>query len=186
MDALASWLAPLGGLPLYHVAVELLLGLAVIWLLLSKSYRPGGPTGHKLTAKVPAREPWRPGVARRDAHDACAHAQEVDQLIDEWEPEPLVPSAAAGRPRDLERMLHAPVADGLVGAHVSVHGRDMLNLISVDFSGFIGNPVLHRAAVDALHQYGVGSCGPRGFYGTIGAPGCGTVLRGTADPVCRA
>jgi len=28
--------------------------------------------------------------------------------------------------------------------------------------------LFQNAAIQTLHKYGVGSCGPRGFYGTIG------------------
>lgn len=28
--------------------------------------------------------------------------------------------------------------------------------------------MLEKAALDGLDKYGVGSCGPRGFYGTVG------------------
>lgn len=56
--------------PVYHLALEVLLVLWVMWLLLRKSYKPE-PT---LTEK------------------------EKDQLIEEWQPEPLVPQTPKDHP----------------------------------------------------------------------------------------
>ena len=36
-----------------------------------------------------------------------------------------------------------------------------------DFFGSSQLKDLRKASSDALHKYGCGSCGPRGFYGTI-------------------
>lgn len=35
--------------------------------------------------------------------------------------------------------------------------------------GFVEHDKLKQVAIDTLRNYGVGSCGPSGFYGTIGA-----------------
>lgn len=32
----------------------------------------------------------------------------------------------------------------------------------------VGNKRVEESALQALYKYGTGSCGPRGFYGTIG------------------
>jgi serine palmitoyltransferase len=42
-----------------------------------------------------------------------------------------------------------------------------LNVSSFDFYGFSKDPAIKQVARDALDRYGCGSCGPRGFYGTI-------------------
>lgn len=42
-----------------------------------------------------------------------------------------------------------------------------LNLASFNYLNFVGDEGVEKAAVDALRHYGVGSCGPRGFYGTM-------------------
>jgi serine palmitoyltransferase len=54
-----------------------------------------------------------------------------------------------------------------LGAHVVVNGRDCLNLATFNFLGFIGNAEVKEAAANTIKKYGVGSCGPRGFYGTV-------------------
>ena len=48
-------------------------------------------------------------------------------------------------------------------------GGEALNLVSFNFLGLAGHPEVKAACAAAIHKYGVGSCGPRGFYGTIGA-----------------
>lgn len=53
--------------------------------------------------------------------------------------------------------------------HIKVDGRDepLLNLASTDFLGFGSHPEVKKTAEDVLDVYTVGSCGPRGFYGTM-------------------
>lgn len=43
----------------------------------------------------------------------------------------------------------------------------VLNLSSFDFLGMSQSPAVKEASKAALEVYGCGSCGPRGFYGTI-------------------
>ena len=43
----------------------------------------------------------------------------------------------------------------------------MTNLASYNFLNFANLDRLRNKAVDVLHDYGVGACGPPGFYGTI-------------------
>jgi len=43
----------------------------------------------------------------------------------------------------------------------------VLNFCNFDFLGFQTCEELRKASTDAMNRYGFGSCGPRGFYGTI-------------------
>jgi serine palmitoyltransferase len=43
----------------------------------------------------------------------------------------------------------------------------VLNFCNFDFLGFQTSDTIRKASTDALNKYGCGSCGPRGFYGTI-------------------
>ena len=43
----------------------------------------------------------------------------------------------------------------------------VLNVASYDFLGMSQELSIKTKAVEALDYYGCGSCGPRGFYGTI-------------------
>ena len=45
--------------------------------------------------------------------------------------------------------------------------KPVLNLSSFDFLGLSRNPSVKQISREALDKYGCGSCGPRGFYGTI-------------------
>jgi 7-keto-8-aminopelargonate synthetase-like enzyme len=45
----------------------------------------------------------------------------------------------------------------------------VLNFCNFDFLGFQTSEALKEASKTALNKYGCGSCGPRGFYGTIDA-----------------
>ncbi|KAH9018643.1 serine palmitoyltransferase [Lactarius pseudohatsudake] len=72
--------------------------------------------------------------------------KEVDELVDEWTPEPL---GAPLTPEDQSDLASAP-----------------FNLASYNFTGLAGNETIKVRAIDPP-KYGVGSCGPPGFYGTI-------------------
>jgi len=48
-------------------------------------------------------------------------------------------------------------------------GKTAYNLASYNFAGLAGNEDIKERAVDTLRKYGLGSCGPPGFYGTVGA-----------------
>lgn len=42
-----------------------------------------------------------------------------------------------------------------------------MNFASFNFTGLAGNEHIKQKATEALRKYGLGSCGPAGFYGTI-------------------
>lgn len=46
--------------------------------------------------------------------------------------------------------------------------KDVLNLGSYNFADLAGDEKVKEAAIQTLRTYGVGSCSPPGFYGTIG------------------
>ncbi|KAG5412649.1 hypothetical protein IGI04_000216 [Brassica rapa subsp. trilocularis] len=162
-----------------HIFVEVLLGFVIVFLLSQKSYKP----------------PQRPLTE-----------QEIDELCDEWVPEPLIPPitqdmrheppvlvAAPGpgrgpktgtgagtgnayprRPRPPRRtryvrrhQLGVPVQPSAAGPHTTVDGKEVVNFASANYLGLIGHEKLLESCTSALEKYGVGSCGPRGFYGTI-------------------
>ncbi|RZB58411.1 long chain base biosynthesis protein 1 isoform X2 [Glycine max] len=87
--------------------------------------------------------------------------QEIDELCDEWVPEPLIPSL------NKELQYEPPVLESAAGPHTIINGKEVVNFASANYLGFIGHPKLLDSCSSALAKYGVGSCGPRGFYGTI-------------------
>lgn len=46
--------------------------------------------------------------------------------------------------------------------------KGTVNLASFNFTGLAGNEHIKQRAVDTLRKYGLGSCSPPGFYGTLG------------------
>eukprot|EP00128_Syssomonas_multiformis_P007808 Colp12_sorted_trinity150504_noHs@12096 len=125
--------------PMYHLILEVVLVIWVFKLIFTPSYKPGEDM--KLTEA------------------------EVEDLIDTWQPEPLVPSAPI---KNVEK-LKVAVVEGPVATHVKINGKDLLNMATFNFLGMVGSKNVEDVTVKALRKYGVGSCGPRGFYGTIDA-----------------
>ena len=127
----------------WHVVVETALIIFVLYILFFKK---------TLNTQAPAL-----GITHLSN-------KEVDELISDWKPEPLVPEANGSRPQQ------PPVVERTEGSYfVMADSRKLLNMVSFDFLGFGQTGQLKAAAKAALEHYGCGSCGPRGFYGTIDA-----------------
>ncbi|XP_063687766.1 serine palmitoyltransferase 1-like [Bolinopsis microptera] len=138
-----SWAAKAGDvfhsyyeIPFYHLIVEIGLVLFILKILMSKS--TGSP-----------------------ADETPLTEKEMEKLIAEWTPEPLVPVGAA------EKEVPVPIIESKVGKYVTINGKECLNLATMNFLGMIGKQEIEEAAITSVLKYGVGSCGPRGFYGTI-------------------
>ncbi len=88
--------------------------------------------------------------------------QEKDQLIEDWTPEPLTPPLDpyhhALRPRQVT---------SIYGKRITVDKVACLNFATHNYLGFVEDQECLNAATSALETYGVGSCGPRGFFGTV-------------------
>ncbi|XP_004291082.1 PREDICTED: long chain base biosynthesis protein 1 [Fragaria vesca subsp. vesca] len=117
-----------------HLFVEVLLFAVIVFLLSQKSYKP---------PKKPLTE------------------KEIDDLCEEWVPEPLIP------PITKDMQYEPPVLESAAGPHPIVNGKEVVNFAAANYLGLIGHEKLLESCTSALEKYGVGSCGPRGFYGTI-------------------
>nr|CAD7259610.1 unnamed protein product [Timema shepardi] len=53
------------------------------------------------------------------------------------------------------------------GKFIEVDGQPCLNMATHNYLGLQGNDDIEESAIKTLKKYGVGSCGPRGFYGTV-------------------
>jgi len=110
------------------------------------------------------------------------HSQEVEDLIDEWKPDPLVPDVfSPTQEMDLDQSITIIGASGprMTIRLTDVHGKDrsidgiqgnqldVITASSYNFLGYLNNQDLREEAVKTLRSYGVGSCGPPGFYGTL-------------------
>lgn len=90
--------------------------------------------------------------------------QEIDELVDDWAPEPLVADQTPLEIADSERI---PVIVGPTGPKSKLaNGRTVTNLASYNFYNFNANEQIKEKAVQTLRTYGVGPCGPPQFYGT--------------------
>lgn len=128
-------------MPVYHLLLEIGLIIWLVRLLLARKVSP-------RDRELPLSE------------------KEKDELIAEWKPEPLVPPA---NPED--ELLPRPLLDGKVAKYVSVvldneARARCLNAASFNFLNLVGRPEIEEEARKTICIYGVGSCGPRGFYGT--------------------
>ncbi|KAL8951680.1 MAG: hypothetical protein Q9222_002360 [Ikaeria aurantiellina] len=90
--------------------------------------------------------------------------EEIDELVDEWVPEPLVAPQTAFEEAENEKR---PVIVGPTGPKSRLsNGRMVTNVASLNFYNLAGNEALKEKAIQTLRTYGVGPCGPPGFYGT--------------------
>ncbi|KAF7817478.1 long chain base biosynthesis protein 1 [Senna tora] len=87
--------------------------------------------------------------------------KEIDELCDEWVPESLIPRLSK------EIQHEPPVLESAAGPHAIVNGKEVVNFASANYLGLIGHEKILDSCSSSLEKYGVGSCGPRGFYGTI-------------------
>ncbi|XP_054798683.1 long chain base biosynthesis protein 1-like [Prosopis cineraria] len=117
-----------------HLFVEVLLLLVGLLLLSRKSSKP---RKRKLKPK------------------------EIDDLCDQWVPEPLFP------PITKEMLYEPPVLESAAGPHAIINGREIINFASANYLGLIGHEKLLETCTAAIEKYGVGSSSSRGFYGTF-------------------
>ncbi|CAH8465329.1 unnamed protein product [Schistosoma margrebowiei] len=138
--------------PTYHLYFELLLIIGIIWLLFKRSYR----INDVINLSV----------------------EEKNQLINEWKPDSLVPKDWEPS-KYLLKQFHR-CANGPLGKYVNFNleveefgatennvNKNHLNFATLNFLNFVGDSDLSNVATEQLKKYGVGSCGPRGFYGTF-------------------
>ena len=89
-------------------------------------------------------------------------------MLETWQPEPLVPELNKKERIILE---NCPVIEGYTpnGDAVLVRGiaEPVIDCCTFDFLGMSQDDSVKKATREALDYYGCGSCGPRGFYGTI-------------------
>ncbi|KAI9822336.1 MAG: serine palmitoyltransferase component [Pycnora praestabilis] len=90
--------------------------------------------------------------------------EEIDELVEDWTPEPLVAPQTSFEEAENEKR---PVIVGPTGPKSKLsNGRTVTNLASYNFYNFVANEILKEKAIQTLRTYGVGPCGPPGFYGT--------------------
>lgn len=55
-----------------------------------------------------------------------------------------------------------------LGKTISIDGKELINFATHNYLNLIEDDYVSERAKKAIFKYGVGSCGPRGFYGTVG------------------
>lgn len=122
----------------FRIFLESLLAIFTIRYLVSKRHRP-------------------------DVKPLELTEKEINELIEEWEPQSLVPQEI---PIDYHPV---PEISGPAGLFVTLVGRtdSVINASSFNFLGLLNLERIKDASIGALRKYGVGSCGPPGFYGTL-------------------
>lgn len=88
--------------------------------------------------------------------------EEEDKIIDAWNPEPLVPDSF-----DPGHFALHPRIVSKYGPRIVLDGKPCLDLATHDYLNFVRRSECLDAAVETAKKYGVGSCGPRGFFGTV-------------------
>ncbi|XP_068609012.1 serine palmitoyltransferase 1 [Brachionichthys hirsutus] len=122
--------------PAYHLILEGILILWIIRLLFSKTYKLHET--YKLTEK------------------------EKEELIEEWQPEPLTPPVSRDHPSFKYDIVTGPPSHKII-----LNGKECINFASFNFLGLLDHERVKQKALASLKKYGVGTCGPRGFYGTF-------------------
>ncbi|KAH9164367.1 serine palmitoyltransferase [Lactarius sanguifluus] len=128
-----------------RTVLEILLALFAIRILLQVQSRTRADNGEK--------------------HIIHFSEKEVDELVDEWTPEPL---GAPLSPEEQSDLASVCVVSGANGPRPKLAntGKQVLNLASYNFTGLAGNQTIKVRAIETLRKYGVGCCGAPGHYGT--------------------
>lgn len=126
--------------PTYHLLLESFLLFWILWLLARRFLQKR---------------------ARNRADLVKLTKEEEEELLAEWKPEPLVPL-------NLEPEEPLPVIEGKAGKEITIDGVKCWNFATHNYLGFAGRQDIEEEAIKSVKKFGVGSCGPRAFYGTAG------------------
>lgn len=89
-------------------------------------------------------------------------SEEKEEILRKWKPEPLVSDVPDDHPA-----LKPRIVTGCIGKYATVDGVKCLNMATHNYLGLYENEEIKESAIKSIKKYGVGSCGPRGFYGTV-------------------
>lgn len=134
-----------------HIVVETALLLFIVWLLFFQKTASEGSSENKIPKPI------------------------QERLIQSWKPAPLVEPVSEQQKKRIQRV---PESRGtLPDGRLRLVERDeegeetgeveALNFASFDFLGMSNRPDIKQVSKETMEKYGCGSCGPRGFYGTI-------------------
>ncbi|KAJ6465123.1 serine palmitoyltransferase [Mycena vitilis] len=104
---------------------------------------------------------------RNGKHFIKFDEREIDELVDEWSPEPLAAPLDAVETSDLAAVPIVVGPNGPKPTLMKQPSKIIANLASYNFTGLAGKEIIKERAIETLRKYGLGSCGPPGFYGTL-------------------
>lgn len=104
---------------------------------------------------------WAVTRKRPDGESKMTYEEKLE-VLSKFKPEPLAPTVPEDHPA-----LKTRNVDGPVGKYIFVDGRKCLNMSTHNYLGLEKYPEIKTNAINSIRKYGVGSCGPRGFYGTV-------------------
>lgn len=81
-----------------------------------------------------------------------------------WTPEPLVDDVPENHPA----LKCKRTVTKISGKYIRIDGFNCLNLGTHNYLGLLNVANIQESAIDSVRRYGVGSCGPKGFYGYFG------------------
>lgn len=87
---------------------------------------------------------------------------EEDKLIHQFKPEELIPLTTPD-----QTIFNKRIVTSKAGKHITVDGQKCLNLATHNYLCLVEDPEVQAKTSNSVNKYGVGSCGPRGFYGTV-------------------
>ncbi|KAL0945937.1 hypothetical protein HGRIS_012216 [Hohenbuehelia grisea] len=108
---------------------------------------------------------------KQQKHFIEFNEKEIDELVADWNPEPLTQPLSAEDQADIACV---PIISGptgpkprLVVPNSPSPSKPVINLATYNPTGLAGSEYLKSRAISTLRKYGLGSCGPTGFYGMI-------------------
>ncbi|GAB7353896.1 hypothetical protein MBLNU459_g4248t1 [Dothideomycetes sp. NU459] len=105
-----------------------------------------------------------PAYSTKQSKNVPLTDEEIDELVEDWTPEPLAAAVTDVEAAENEKR---PVIVGASGPKSKLsNGRTVTNLASFNHYNFINSELIKEKAIKTLRTYGVGPCGPPGFYGT--------------------
>lgn len=108
---------------MYTICLEVALVVSVIWLVLHR---------------------------KKDRNAIKLTPQQKADLLDKWNPEPLIDEAAT-------TVIPSPkVVSSRAGKRLTVDGYDCLNLATHNYLGLVEDKEIEESAIKCLRKYGVG------------------------------
>lgn len=101
-------------------------------------------------------------IQKQSTSDKQLSFEQKQEILRNWKPEPLVSDVPPDHPALKSRIVDRPV-----GKYIFVDGHKCLNMSTHNYLGLEEYSEIKEKAINCISKYGVGSCGPRGFYGTV-------------------